>query len=544
MNKDSIKKEYETYSIDVNRPYKDNSLKPKTASQLDYDIQPDVKNRLDSYSMAIVSQYIPNSTNLMNFQMTCKKAVNLTSLPTNQFNTDAIGPFDNLDSHTIYTNGESAPGEFMREYNHILYGNATSYADYLDCTLYTTCYQADKSVYEDVELASRAIGLDEVAGVNSFSATPRLFKYDLLGCSKQIPMELIQFVMTYLNNFPRRSYAKCTYENYFPEILFVSREDFRFFNNHEKFNLIDLITEILDLGRDHPFIKQYVKKVGNYYVVNGVMIPMKFIKDTGDYQKQLNFIFDKCHLVETSDNEDFSELIFPELHVRKQIRDRVLTNTDVVVMNVELQVKTTLSYFIRAITNKKRVASLEDAKSTCAVLVALPLYLYNKVVVTMTSQLEYLPFGAAIRNTNIILVSFRNSVSTFDSLTNITAEDSTIYSTRILSYKIYQYDFNQSNDIKNQMDSDIDLYDNDGFDVDLLDLKYGMKPEHENSEVIKEIAEKEFNNKKEQFNGFHYGELLDGLKLIRKEVFKKENKFDKNLAENMAKCTSLFSIWG
>ena len=122
---------FEDYRVRMNK-IKDNPLKPKTKAQRDYNGAPEMKNHLNYDSLSIVSQYLPDIKNLMNLQMTCKKAINLSSVFTNQFNINEIGPYDNLDSHTIYTNLKNAPRDFMKGYIHVLRGTATSYNYYLN----------------------------------------------------------------------------------------------------------------------------------------------------------------------------------------------------------------------------------------------------------------------------------------------------------------------------------------------------------------------------------------------------------------------------
>ena len=188
-------------------PLEDSPLKTKTKAQRDYEIEFDKngysykdenirnKKHLDYNSLLIVSQFIPDKSNLINLQMTSKRAIGVMSVLTNQFNTYDVGPYNNLDSHTIYTELENAPRDFMKDYSHILHGTATSYNDYLNVEI-TTFHKVKDGNNDDVDLREKVVVAPE----------KRLYNYKLVGCTKEIPFELMQLLMTYLNTIPRKAF--------------------------------------------------------------------------------------------------------------------------------------------------------------------------------------------------------------------------------------------------------------------------------------------------------------------------------------------------
>ena len=452
---------FEDYRVRMNR-IKDNPLKPKTKAQRDYSGAPEMKNRLNYDSLLIVSKYLPDIKNLMNLQMTCKKAINLSSVFTNQFNINEIGPYDNLDSHTIYTNLENAPRDFMKGYIHVLSGTATSYKDYLHVTL----------------------------SINR--------NYDLINYTKELPFELMELIMTYLNTIRKYMIE--------PSIVFGIDMSTNLF-------VLKLLEEILDLGKNHPFIKKYIIKKSSYYSINGIRIPIKIIKDLEIYEKELNLIFDYCKLVDTSVNEDFNDLIFPGLHIKKKVRYKLLKNNDVIVMNVELRAISSKEIYIYNENIKKTEIKLEvDNRTEKAILILLPLRLYNKINLLMLDKLEWFPVNKSVlKNTNIILSPFNCCDENMtDSLNSIFKKVK--LSMIILSYKIYKY----TNELDNDLNEDQILINNNP--INILQLKYELILTHtpKNTTPLINLSKRKYNIRKKDFNGIEYDSNLDKLEILNR----------------------------
>lgn len=245
---------------------------------------------------------------------------------------------------------------------------------------------------------------------------------ELISTELEIPIELIQVVMDYLNTVPKVTSKKSSYDCRFmfseaydlykiSQVKYVS-DDFMKANkklNYACRRLSFILNRIIEL-RSNSFVNKYIKTISEkYYSVNGTLIPIINIRSETNYEDILPIIFDHCTLVEKCDCSILMEM-------------EDILNVDngepVLVLNCK----------------RDRIMNDETFNILFETVVVLPDYLYNKALFNMIDIAESSPLGFEIMDVSthnlIKVIPFKHYNAKYN----------------VISSRLYSYKNNNSED--------------------------------------------------------------------------------------------------